>query len=356
MNLMEMMVLRRCLGVGADSPRAQQRSPMARRSSTPFRRSSGPRQRSPAALARRASAEARLQQLPTEHQAAALPATPSAPGNIRLSACRPITACCSIGSPAAATPLPPGCGPQTAYQHCDSFFAERLPATDVDCWASPQGGLWLPTHAEARSSDWGTDLRATQSAESSMAEPAQLQLQLPHLLPSYCSAPASMYDTCSQPDSGRRRCSSGQLMCSEDRPRFSVCTHSNPECSSMNTTPEAATGALPARSFSLAVPPGHPAALLQRAGPQRDMLSRSGGWHQVQSVFALVGGASEAAPWSSGGHNSSANPDSEVWGTGQQLAAASHDLQLRPPSTLPQVVGRDMLKYTSARCCCAAVH
>ena len=267
-----------------------------------------------------------------------------------------MTAGCSIGSPATALPLPPGCGPQTAYQQCDSFFAGRLPATDVDCWASPQGGLWLPMHAEARLSDWGTDLRATQSADCSMPAPAQLQLQLPHLLPSYCSAPASMYDTYSQPDSGRRPCSTGQLNYSEDRPRFSVCTHSNPECGSMNTTPGAATGALPARSFSLAVPPGHPAALLQRAGPQRDTLSRSGGWHQVQSVFALVDAASEAPPWSSGGHNISANPDSGFLGTGQQLAAASHDLQLRPPSTLPQVVKCDMLKYTSARCCCAAVH
>lgn len=192
-------------------------------------------------------------------------------------------------------------------------------------------------HAEARLSDWGTDLRATQSADFSAPAPAQLQLQLPHLLPSYHSAPFSVDDSCSPPSSARRRCSSSQAARSEDQicgGGFSVCTRSDPVCDSMATNPGLAMAALPARSFSVGVPLGHAAALLQR--PQHDAPSHIGGWHQVQSVFAFVDGASEAAQWSHGSHHISATTDSEVWGSGMQLAAGC-DLQLRPPSTVPQV-------------------
>jgi hypothetical protein len=322
---------------------------MSRRSSIPFRRSSGPHRRSPAPLARRGSAEARLQRPPAEHQTDASAAAPLAPGNIRPITCRPMTAGCSIGSPAAATPLPPGCGPQAAYQHCNSFFAQRLPASDVDGWASPQGGLLLPVQSAGHPGDWVPNLHATQSADCSMPAPAQLQLQLPYLLPSYCSAPASMYDTYSQPGSGRRRCGSSQLIRSEDQPSggcFTVCTRSNPECSAMSTTPSAA-GAVPARSFSLSMPFGHPVALLQHYSPERAVPSHFGGWHQVPSAFAFADEATGGAHCSdvhggSGGsssrHSGSAGPESEGWASAYRLAAG-YDLQLRPPSTVSQVNG-----------------
>jgi hypothetical protein len=338
-------VLCRCLGAGADSPRAQQRSPMARRSSIPFRRSSGPHQRPPAPLVRRGSAEARLQRPPSEHQAAASAAAPYAPGNNRLITCRPMTSGCGVGSPAAATPLPPGCGPQAAYQHCNSFFARCLPAEDVNCWALPEGGLRLPMQPAGHPGDWVPNLHAARSADCSMPAPAQLQLQLPHLLPSYHSAPFSMDDSCSQPSSGRRRCSSSQLICSEDQTNggcFSVCTRSSPECSSMTVHPGAATDLLPVRSSSLSTPPGHPVALLQRDGSQRAQPLQSGGWHQVQSVFALAHEASGApscngffSSSSNSRHSNAATPESNIWGSGNRLAA--FDLQLCPPSTVPQV-------------------